>query len=220
MAFVRTLRRFAQLVFFAALLIPAARADEPAVAGTVIQIRGAVFANHRASSDNLSKDMQVLVGDRIVTGHNTRIALKMTDGAVLTLGADTEFAINDYRYSQQAQQGSASLELVKGAFRAVTGAIGKLKERDFRVKTAVGVIGIRGTDFWGGFYFSQALDVALLGDGGIYVENAAGRVEVTETGDGTTVQNADSAPSAPIHWGEKKLNAAKQSVSWETDKLP
>lgn len=104
------MRRFVQLVFFAALLIPAARADESAVAGTVIQIRG-------ASSDNLTKDMPVLVGDFIVTGHNTRIALKMTDGSVLTLGADTEFAINDYRYSQQTQQGSASLELIKGAFR-------------------------------------------------------------------------------------------------------
>jgi hypothetical protein len=209
------MRRFAQFIFFAALLVPAARADEPAVAGSVLQIRGAAFANHRASSDSLSKGMPVLVGDRIVTGRNTRVALKMTDGAVLTLGADTEFAINDYRYSAQAQQGSASLELIKGAFRAVTGAIGKLKERDFRVKTTAGTIGIRGTDFWGGFYFSQALDVALLGGGGIYVENNAGRVEVTEPGNGTTVQNADSVPSAPIRWGKMKLNAAKQSVTWE-----
>jgi len=134
---------------------------------------------------------------------------------VLTLGADTEFAINDYRYSPQAKQGSASLELIKGAFRAVTGAIGKFKERDFKVKTSAGVIGIRGTDFWGGFYFSQALDVALLGGKGITIENAAGRIEITKQGDGTTVQSAGMAPSAPIHWGDKKLNAAKQSVSWD-----
>ncbi|MDO8312764.1 MAG: FecR family protein [Sideroxyarcus sp.] len=207
----------ALLVLFATLLAPAANAAESAVAGTVLQIRGAAFTNHRESSDNLSKGMAVSIGDRIVTGRNTRVALQMTDGAVLTLGADTEFAINDYRYSPQAQQGSASLELIKGAFRAVTGAIGKLKERDFKVKTAVGIIGIRGTDFWGGFYFSRALDVALLGGTGIYVENAAGRVEVTETGDGTTVQSADGAPSAPIHWGDKKLNAAKQSVAWDEE---
>ena len=203
--------------FFAALPIPAASAAAPPVAGTVIHIQGAAFVNHKDSSGNLSKGMQVLAGDHIVTGHNARVALKMTDGAVLSLGADTEFVIEDYHYSEQARQGAARMELVKGVFRAVTGAIGKLKEHDFKVRTAVGFIGIRGTDFWGGFYFSQALDVALLEGKGIYVENAAGRVEVTEPGDGTTVQASDAAPTPPIHWGNKKLDAAKQSVAWEAD---
>lgn len=207
--------RLLLIAFFSALLAPVARAAEPAVAGAVIHIQGAAFANRNESSGNLSKDTQILVGDRIITGHNARVVLRMIDGAVLTLGADTEFAIGDYRYSEQAQQGSAALELVKGVFRAVTGAIGKLREHDFKVRTAVSVIGIRGTDFWGGFYFSQALDVALLGGGGIYVENAAGRVEVTNVGDGTTISSANEPPSAPKHWGEKKLNAAKQSVAWE-----
>lgn len=209
------MKHISPLVLFSILFVPIASAAEPATAGTVIQIRGAAFANHRDSSDNLSKDMAVLIGDHIVTGRDARVALKMTDGAVLTLGENTEFTINDYRYSPQAQRGSASLGLIKGAFRAVTGAIGKLEGRDFNVKTSVGVIGIRGTDFWGGFYFSQALDVALLGGEGIYVENAAGRVEVTTQGDGTTVQNSNVAPSKPIHWGDRKINAAKQSVSWE-----
>jgi hypothetical protein len=205
----------ALIALLAILFVPMANATEQTVAGTVQQIRGAAFANHLDSSDNLSKGMSVLTGDRIVTGRNTRVALEMTDGAILTLGSDTEFVINDYRYSQKLQQGSASLELLKGAFRAVTGAIGKLKERDFKIKTKVAVIGIRGTDFWGGFYFSQALDVALLDGKGIYVENAAGKVEVTTHGDGTTIQNTNDAPSPPIHWGDKKLNAAKQSVSWD-----
>lgn len=197
------------------LFVPVANATEPAIAGTVQQIRGSAFTSRHDLSENLSKGMPVLISDRIVTGANTRVALEMNDGAILTLGSDTEFVINDYRYSQKLQQGSASLELLKGAFRAVTGAIGKLKERDFKIKTTVAVIGIRGTDFWGGFYFSQALDVALLDGKGIYVENAAGKVEVTTHGDGTTIKNASEAPSTPIHWGDKKLNMAKQSVSWD-----
>lgn len=212
---IRPLRRLLWLACIAAMASSAARAEDAIIAGTVTQIRGAAFANHRTTSDNLSKGMPVLIGDRIVTGHDTRVELSMTDGAILTLGADTEFAIDEYRYSRQARQGSARLELFRGAFRAITGAIGKLKERDFKVKTAAGTIGIRGTDFWGGFYFSQALDVALLGGGGIYVENAAGRVTLTEVGSGTTIQDGDTAPAAPIRWGERKLNAAQQSVSWE-----
>ncbi|MEO8332441.1 MAG: FecR domain-containing protein [Gallionella sp.] len=197
-----------------------ASASDAVVAGTVIRLQGAAFANHSDSSDNLHKGRPVLVGDHIVTGHDSRVLLKMVDGAMLTLGADTEFVISDYHFSKKAQQGSATLKLVKGVFRAVTGAIGKLKGRDFKVKTSLATIGIRGTDFWGGFYFSQGLDVALLDGKGIYVENAAGRVEVTSIGDGTTINSATEPPTAPKHWGDKKLNAAKQSVALKMDAQP
>lgn len=196
-------------------------AAEVPLAGTVIHVQGAAFTNHRDSSGNLSLGTQILVGDHIVTGHNARVGLKMVDGTVFSLGADTEFAVNDYTYQKQAKQGKARLELIKGVFRAVTGAIGKLKERDFLVQTSKGTLGIRGTDFWGGFYFSQALDVALLGGKGIYIENAAGRIEITKPGEGSTVQSANELPLAPKRWGDKKLNAAKQSIAWdEPDKGP
>lgn len=209
---------FAVLSMQVALAAGMDRTAEAPVAGTVIHVQGAAFANHRESSGNLALGTQMLVGDRIVTGHNARVGLRMIDGTVLSLGADTEFAVNDYRYQEQAGQGTARLELIKGVFRAVTGAIGKLKERDFRVQTSAGTIGIRGTDFWGGFYFSQALDVALLGGKGIYIENAAGRVEITQPGDGSTVNSANEPPQPPKRWGDKKLNAAKQSITWdETD---
>lgn len=190
-------------------------AATPSLAGTVIHLQGAAFASHRQSSTNLSLGAQILIGDHIVTGPNARVGVRMLDGAVLSLGADTEFAINDYRYQEQEKQGTARLELLKGVFRAVTGAIGKLKERDFKVKTAVGTIGIRGTDFWGGYYFSQALDVALLGGKGIYIENAAGVVEVSEPGEGISVNSANELPLPPKRWGEQKLNAAKQSIEWD-----
>lgn len=204
-----------------ALSISTARAAEPSVAGTVIHAEGAAFVNHRESSGNLSLGSQILVGDHIVTGHNARMGLKMADGAVISLGADTEFAVNDYSYQEHAEQGTARLELIKGVFRAVTGAIGKLKERDFKVKTSVGTIGIRGTDFWGGFYFSQALDVALLGGKGIYIENAAGIIEISKPGDGATVHSANELPLPPTHWDDKKLNSAKQSITWDkTDTVP
>lgn len=197
----------------AAFCPTAAHAGPPALAGTVQQLQGGALVNRTTTSANLGKDSQVQAGDRIVTGRNTRVVLRMIDGSLLTLGENTEFAINDYRYSAQARQGTAHLELIRGVFRAVTGAIGKLPQRDFTVRTATATIGIRGTDFWGGFMFSDALDVALLGGGGVYIENAAGRVEISQAGYGTTVKSADQAPGTPIRWGDQKLNAALQSVS-------
>jgi hypothetical protein len=209
------------LILLMAFLVAPHLANAAAtVAGKVDFVQGAAFANHRNSSDNLFRGSTVMVGDHIVTGRNARVLLKMVDGTALTLGADTEFAINTYHYSKQAKQGSAALELVRGVFRAVTGAIGKLKERDFKVKTSLATIGIRGTDFWGGFYFSKSLDVALLNGKGIYVENAGGRVEVTSVGDGTTINSAAEKPGAPKRWGDKKLNAARQSVALKIGAQP
>ncbi|MDX8400978.1 MAG: FecR family protein [Gallionellaceae bacterium] len=205
--------QFILLTLLTALLAPVAHAAGSNTAGEVIYIRDAAFANRDGASINLLKNTPIIVGDHIVTGHNARVVLRMIDGAVLTLGADTEFAIGNYSYSKSKHQGSATLELVKGVFRAVTGAIGKLKERDFKVKTELGTIGIRGTDFWGGFYFSKSLDVALLGGAGIYVGNAAGQVEVTAIGNGTTLNSASESPSTPKLLGDKKLSAAKLSVS-------
>ena len=209
------MNRVTLLSIFALLHIHTANAVEPDKAGEVMKIRGAAFSNHRETSDVLTKDMVILVGDHIVTGHDTRVELKMKDGAILTLGADTEFAINRYSYFPEIKQGSAALELIKGVFRAVTGSIGKFKDRDFKVKTPVAVIGIRGTDFWAGYYFSKALDVALISGKGIYVENSGGQVDVIEQGDGTTVQTSELAPSTPKHWGDQKLKAALSSVSFE-----
>jgi hypothetical protein len=210
--------RFLMTACLALALIQSAHAAEPA--GVVTHLQGSAVSSRPGSSENLSKGAAVLAGDRIVTGRHARLVLHMSDGAVVTLGEDTEFVIGRYHYSENEKTGSALLELVKGVFRATTGAIGKLPARDFKVKTAVATIGIRGTDFWGGFYFSQALDVALLGGAGIYVENAGGRVEVSNIGEGTTIGSADSAPSMPKRWGDQKLSAAKQSVAVEDDAQP
>jgi hypothetical protein len=213
------MRTFLLLLILMAAPHLASAAGAP-VAGTVGHLQGAAFANHRDSSENLFKGRPIFVGDHIVTGHNSRVLLQMVDGTKLTLGEDTEFVISAYHYSKKAQRGSAAVELVRGVFRAVTGAIGKLKERDFKVKTSVATIGIRGTDFWGGFFFSKSLDVALLDGKGIYVENAAGRVDVTSIGDGTTISSDNEAPTAPKRWGDQKLDAAKLSVALKIGMRP
>jgi hypothetical protein len=70
-----------------------AYAANSVVAGTVSRIQGAALANHRESSENLNKDGVVQGGDRIVTWRNARVLLRVQDGVLLTLGAETEFVI-------------------------------------------------------------------------------------------------------------------------------
>jgi len=199
----------------AILLSPTASAAEPSVAGAVIHVQGKASVVRGSSITPLTVGKQVAVGDGIVTGKDSRVGLKMVDGGVLRLGADTVFIIENYAYSEQASEGQARLFMLKGAMRVITGAIGKLKERDFKLGTSVATMGVRGTDFWIGYYFSDALDVALISGAGVYADNAAGRMEITRAGDGIAVKGFDQLPAPPIHWGQKKYDAALQSVAWE-----
>ena len=197
------------------VIFPAIAADR--ISGVIINFRGMAHIVHGDSRQTVKRGLRVMVGDQILTGDNARVAIKMIDDAILILGSNTQFHIRQYNYASQARQGSASLELLKGALRSITGLIGKTSGKDFKIKTAVATIGIRGTDFWVGTIFGNATDAALFSGEAIYVENDAGRVEIDQAGFGTTVEAINTPPSPPRQWGKTKYQAAQSSVSLIAD---
>jgi hypothetical protein len=85
----------------------------------------------------------VLEGDVITTGDRSFAVVRLNDDSKFTLRPNSVFALENY--SEQKQ--SAVLRLFKGGFRAVTGFIAKLRPQQYRVRTPVATIGIRGTKF-------------------------------------------------------------------------
>jgi hypothetical protein len=189
-------------------------------AGRVTYLRGEATLRHAASSRPMAVGTTVQAGDRIVTGKDSRAVVTLTDGTTITLGDDTDFGFKAYEYSTATHEGKAALELLKGVFRAVTGLLGKQAHPDLTVTTVVATLGVRGTDFWGGFHFSDALDVAVFAGRGIFVENAAGRVEITEPGFGTTVRSAHTPPDPPKKWGRAKIDEAERAVALAERRTP
>jgi len=156
-------------------------------------------------------DDTVCLRDRITTGSKGVAMLRFSDGTQITVGHDSEFVIQRWKQRKMLAN-DAAFELVRGAFRAVTGTITKRSHR-FKVKTAIATIGVRGTDFWGGTTISDnALDVIMLEGRGVYVENDAGRVELETAGIGTTVR-AGRSPDAPKTWSPEKLQKAVATVT-------
>ena len=101
---------------------------------------------------------------------------------------------------------------MKGAFRALTGAITQRRHR-VEVKTVVATIGVRGTEFWGGLNLTpDSLDVVMLKGKGVYVVNAAGRVELVQAGTGTTVK-AGKSPSEAVAWAAPKVQRAVETIT-------
>lgn len=89
-------------------------------------------------------------GDTINVGINSNAQLRMTDESIISLRAGTIFRIDEYFYSGQSDGRERTLfSLLKGGFRTVTGAIGRLQNnRDrYAVRTPTSTIGIRGTHY-------------------------------------------------------------------------
>ncbi len=137
----------------ALVLLGTAQAQD---AGSVTFVSGDVSAE-RQPAVVLAKGAAVLASDAVITGAASRAQLLMVDGAKIALRPNSRIVIDEYVYAAAAAGSGAAVvsssddssvvSLVKGGFRTITGAIGKENPSNYEVRTAVGVLGIRGTDF-------------------------------------------------------------------------
>ncbi len=147
-----------------------------AVAGQVMFSTGEVTADRQPPA-SLVKGDDVFVADTVRTGVAARAQLLLQDGARLAIRPESAIRIEEYVY--QAADSSAApatsrsanrsvTRLLKGGLRTITGAIGKDDEKAYEVRTPVGVLGIRGTDYM--LVFCNA-DCRPAGSGTALAEN-------------------------------------------------
>ena len=119
-----------------------------AEAGKVLMSLGDVKVTRGGKSIALKKGDAVQSGDIIITGPTSNAQVRMSDGAIMAIRSQTEFKINEYSFNGKADGSEkASLSLVKGGVRAVTGVIGRENKDNLKVDAVVATIGIRGTGF-------------------------------------------------------------------------
>lgn len=182
------------------------------VAGTITRLRGDAAAAQAGTSRALALGDPIFVADEITTGADTRLEMRLTDDTVVTLGDDTIVAVAVFTFDATTGRGNGLLRIAGGVFRAVTGRLTKLQGNSFAVATPVATAGIRGTDFWGNQQ-PDLLSLALLDDGPIVVQNAAGSV-VLDARNLITVVTLGQAPTAPVPLTPAQLQAAVGTVSF------
>ena len=187
-------------------------------AGEVARVQGAATATRAGAGADAALPLAVgdavYSGDELETGADARLELAMADGTVLTLGGGTRLALDGYVWMEEAGTGLGLLRLGKGAFRAVTGALTQVARPRFEVATPLAAIGIRGTDFWGGFLDADALDVLFVaGNKRIEITNALGTTYLEAPGQGLTVQPG-AAPGPMKVWGDAKRKRAFDTVTF------
>ncbi len=191
------------------------------VIGVVLATAGKVEIHRAGTTLTAQRKTELRVKDEISTGDNARAQLRFADGTVTTLGGNTTFEIREYAWQEKnAAPATAQFALLTGAFRTMTGKILEQQGTAFNVKTPVGVIGIRGTDFWGGYLSGSDIDVLLIdGKHAVEINNASGTVFLEKPGQGVTLK-ADQSKLAVKVWPKEKVNRAVATIAWPDGSTP
>ena len=138
----------------------------------------------------LTKGSEIEVGESVVT-QNGRAQLRFADGAYMSLQPQTEFKVEQFRFSGKAD-GSESIvmNLLKGGMRTITGLIGRSNRQNYVMRTDTATIGIRGTEYT--VQYTNSIDVFVV-LGSIFLQNDGGVLELT-TGQGAHIANFQTAP--------------------------
>jgi hypothetical protein len=166
--------------------------------GTVLFVVGDVkVSTGGAPRRSLGKSDVIVEGDILATGENSSAQIKMRDGGVLAVRANTELKFDIFKIARNPGEPQSSvMSLVKGSLRAITGLIGRNNKQEYKISTAVATIGIRGTDHEAAF-----IPLALPGiPAGAYSKVNVGQTTLTTTA-GTVLVNPNqmgfaSSPNA------------------------
>lgn len=187
--------------------------------GKVVLVQGHPIVEREGQHLLLKRNDALFIKDTVITPVGSKVLFRLEDKSTISLAENTQFTLSQYDYKKGSQNSTASFEMLKGAFRTLTGKMGEQQSPSFEIHTPVATIGVRGTEFWGGFIFSDSLDVTMLEGKGVYIKNEHGKVDITKPGEGTMV-NQGMAPSPVSMWSKKKLKAAEAATSLKKQSAP
>jgi hypothetical protein len=183
---------------FALALALGAGAADAKEAGKVLFVAGTATAE-RAPPAALKQGDAVLAGDTIATGDKSRVQILMHDGARVALRANSRYRVDEFGLPASAggtqatttqAEGVTVATLLKGGFRSSTGAIGKDGKGTYEVRTPIGTLGIRGTDYTAIWCQGDCSDVAAAAAArnGMYLATHAGAIVFRHGGRETVVE--------------------------------
>lgn len=203
----------AMLMMMCVLVSHLACAAEPA--GVVLATTGTITVVRNQKTLPVARRTTLEAHDELHTGNDARAQLRFADGTLTTLGANTVFRIDQYQWqAKSTQAATAKFALVEGAFRTLTGHLLDTAGARFEVTTPTGILGIRGTDFWGGYLEPGKVDVLLIhGDHAVNITNQSGTVLLAHPGEGVTL-TPDQSPLQIKVWPQTKVDRAVATIAW------
>lgn len=158
------------------------------VIGNVKQKRGTIFAiDINKQRRELKVNSSVYVGDRLFTGADGFMHLKMIDDARIDLRCNSEMVIDNYK---MVRDGNASvIRLLKGSLHKVTGKIGKNITDRYEMRTPVATVGVRGTEYSLRVLQSHGCDGSVdVNTDGMFVKVDKGEIDLSNSAGDTSLE--------------------------------
>ncbi|SDG41662.1 FecR domain-containing protein [Roseospirillum parvum] len=124
----------------------AAQLAQAAPIGTVNSLGGTVTVVHAdGTRETLNAGDPVFQGDLLETGPDGAVGIVFIDDSAFSLGSSGRMVLDEMVFDPASGQGSASIDMISGAFSFVSGQIARAGTDAMTIDTPVATIGIRGT---------------------------------------------------------------------------
>ena len=148
--------------------------------------------------------------DIVQTSKNSKVQLIFKDNTVVTLGKNSALNINEYLYdTKNPKKSKTDFNFFKGAFKTITGKIGKINKEKFKLRTKNSTIGIRGTVILA----NQTTVLCLSGEISVTAQN---NQVIVPQNQATTVQE-DGELSTPTEYTQETLQELSNSLEPQDD---
>lgn len=132
------------------------------VVGTTSAVQGKVFVSTQGAQRKAKVRDSIQLNDEVLTKDDSALQILLLDSTTFTVGQNCSLVIDEFVYDPDTSIGSLSAKVVTGAFRYMSGKIGKNNPVNATLTTPSGSIGIRGT-FLEGIVGADAVALAQLG---------------------------------------------------------
>ena len=131
-------------VLLAFLLAPADIIAQDS-SGMVTASRGEVSVNSNGETRPMKRGDFIYEHDEIITSERSFAVLQFEDGAKVSLRPDSTLIIEQYHYASDGED-TATLYLVSGGVRVVSGAIASSQPGNYRIRTPLALMTIEGSE--------------------------------------------------------------------------
>jgi len=122
---------------------PAAAAD----IGLIKVSNGAVQIQRGAAKLPANVGSGLQLADVIVTGADGSAGITFTDNSLVSVGPNSVFAIDKYRFDTTTHVGEFEGNLRQGRLAAISGKMVKQSPESMKIRTPSAIMGVRGTEF-------------------------------------------------------------------------
>jgi hypothetical protein len=132
------------------LCLAAVAATLPALAsdiGVIKVSQGTVQVEREGRSAPATVGMAIRAADVLRTGADGSAGVTFADNSLVSVGPNTVFSIDKYRFDSTTHSGEFEGSLRKGKLAAVSGKMVKQTPESMKIRTPSSVMAVRGTEF-------------------------------------------------------------------------